>query len=412
MKIFMLCNVKLPIIAEVYGEKNCVFGGWLDEVSRFLSRDNELTICYMNDKNSYIKDKKNTFVGFTESKAEDTLNRVLNENVFDLFHIWGTEYQHSAICVSILDNKRLLNKCVVSIQGLTSVYAKHYIEGIPSNYLKRKTIRDLIFGNDIIKGLQEFRCNGVSEEKLLKKVKHVIGRTNWDKSCISKINQNAVYHFCNENLRKCFYDKSKHWDLSNFNRHTVFVSQCTYPVKGFHYLLKAMPMVLKKYPDAKIITTGNDFINVSNLRKKLSGSYHRYLTDLAERYRLNDKIVFRGRLTAEQMREQYLKAHVFVCPSTIENSPNSVGEAMISGCPVVASYVGGTMDMIKDGEEGYLYQTSSTEMLAYYICKVFEDDEKTVMMSEKARKKAEMTHDMDVNNSTLISIYKDITDNF
>ena len=61
--------------------------------------------------------------------------------------------------------------------------------------------------------------------------------------------------------------------------------------------------------------------------------------------------------------------------STIENSPNSVGEAMLLGCPVVSSCVGGVPDMLEHGREGFLYQASVPYMLAWYVKRVFGDDE-------------------------------------
>ena len=169
-----------------------------------------------------------------------------------------------------------------------------------------------------------------------------------------------------------------------------------------------MPLILAKYPNAKIITTGDDFIGK---RKLFQNSYRRYLLNLVESFDLKDKIVFKGMLSAEQMKAEYLSANVFVCPSTIENSPNSVGEAMITGCPVVASYVGGVMDMLCHNQEGYLYQSTSSEMLAYYICKVFSDLDKTNMISKNARKRAKKNHNRDENNRNLLSIYLEVLEN-
>lgn len=410
MKLFVLCNVEIPLVAETNGRHGSVFGGWLDDVSRFLSHDNELTICYMNDRNTYIVDGKNTYAGFVESEFEAVFLKLLENNDYDIFHIWGTEYNHSYICVSILERKNLLHRCVVSIQGLVSVYAYHYGEGIPSEYFKRRFLKEWIRGNEIKNGIADYTAQGKREIELLGRVKYVIGRTSWDKGCLQDINPKAIYFKCNENMRPCFYDETLTWDYVRINKHTIFVSQCSYPIKGFHFLLRAMPKILEKYPDAKIITTGNDFL--SGKKKGYStGSYRAYIIDLVEKNNLRDKISFRGILSAEEMKELYLTANVFVCPSTIENSPNSVGEAMIMGCPVVASYVGGIMDMLCHNEEGYLYQTTSSEMLAYYICKVFSDLEKTNMISKNARTRAKVTHNRDVNNRNLLSIYQEILEN-
>ena len=69
------------------------------------------------------------------------------------------------------------------------------------------------------------------------------------------------------------------------------------------------------------------------------------------------------------MKERFLKSNVFVSPSTIENSPNSLGEAMLLGIPCISSDVGGVKNLLKHEEEGYVYQTDAPYMLAYYVKK-------------------------------------------
>ena len=83
---------------------------------------------------------------------------------------------------------------------------------------------------------------------------------------------------------------------------------------------------------------------------------------------------FKGALTATQMKEEYLKSNVFVMPSSIENSPNSLGEAMSLGVPIVASYVGGIPDMVEHKKSAFLYDFTEIHMLAHYICSIFADD--------------------------------------
>ena len=108
------------------------------------------------------------------------------------------------------------------------------------------------------------------------------------------------------------------------------------------------------------------------------------------------------------MAERYSKSHVFVCPSAIENSPNSVGEAQLIGTPVVASYVGGTMDMVEHNYSGLLYRYEETSMLAYNICKLFENSKICERLSKNGKTEAQKRHDKQINASTLYNIYKSI----
>ena len=106
------------------------------------------------------------------------------------------------------------------------------------------------------------------------------------------------------------------------------------------------------------------------------------------------------------MRERYLKANVFVSPSLIENSSNSIGEAMLLGCPVVSSLVGGVNDFISDGVEGLLYQPSASYMLAHKIEQIFENNELVSKLSINARNRAQLLFNQKKNLQDLIKAYE------
>ena len=111
------------------------------------------------------------------------------------------------------------------------------------------------------------------------------------------------------------------------------------------------------------------------------------------------------------MHNQYLKSHIFVCPSSIENSPNSLGEAQILGVPCIASYVGGTPDMVTHKETGFLYRFEEFEMLAQYMKFIFQNNKVIDDLSINEIKKASLRHDRDTNCDNLIKIYSDILKN-
>lgn len=408
MNILWVCNIEIPVISDMVSGKRHYFGGWLDDMSRRLLKDHSLTVAYMGNENGFGQEGNLKYFCFREEDATETFRKILSDNSYDLIHIWGTEYRHSLDIVQLLKASNSIDKCVVSIQGLAFACARHYTDGLPLNIVYGKGVADWILFSSVNKRRKQFEARSRYEKELISSVKNVIGRTDWDRACVTAINPNIQYYKCNESLRDSFY--SAEWDYDKCDKHTIFVSQCSYPIKGFHYLLQAMPVILNRYPDARIVVTGRDVADSSFGNLIRNSRYDTYLKTLILTNGLKDKVIFKGALSENEMLEEYLKANVFVSPSTIENSSNSIGEAMLVGCPVIASYVGGTPSTVKDGDEGFLYQAGSTEMLANRIIRVFDAKEQINDICERARQTALKRHDREKNYASLMEIYSSIVE--
>ncbi|QRN85475.1 glycosyltransferase family 4 protein [Clostridia bacterium] len=418
MKILWLTNIPLPEASLLLNEIPSPFGGWLINASRDLSDQNdiELSIAFpRNDNNDLqiLKGKKINYYSFPKVDNEDTpslegslrLKMILDKVKPSIVHIFGTEYAHSLAMVNACNDKGI--ETVISIQGLVSIIAKHYMACLPDRIQKRFTFRDFIRQDNLKQQQKKFSVRGKSEIEAIQKVNHVIGRTTWDKACVTQINSKVQYHFCNETLRDEFY---KHiWDIDKCERFSIFLSQVSYPIKGLHFMLQAMPLILKRFPNTKLYIAGHNITKSDTLKEKLKKtSYAKYITELIKKYNLMKNVVFTGLLNEKKMCERYLKSNVFVCPSSIENSPNSLGEAMILGVPCVASDVGGVADMLKHKEEGFVYQSDAPYMLAYYVCELFQNENLALNFSRKASDHALETHDREKNTKRLIEIYRNI----
>ena len=417
MNVLWLTNVALPEASLLMNEKPTPFGGWFASASVALANEDniELSIAFpkkgLNDV-VILKSRRIIFYAFSPVKEKDVrlnkqniwLEKILDSVRPDIVHIFGTEYAHTLMMVNACQKERV----VISIQGLTSVISMHYLAGIPVRIQNRFTIRDFIKQDNLRQQQSKFIKRGVFEIKALRKVKYIIGRTTWDRACTSQINPDAQYYFCNESLRDEFYKYT--WDIEKCEKYSIFVSQGLYPIKGLHFMLEAMPLILKHFPDAKLYVGGQNITKSDTLKDKLKiSSYGKYIKELVERYNLQKSVVFTGILDEKQMCERYLHSHVFVCPSSIENSPNSLSEAMILGVPCVASDVGGVADLLKHREEGFVYQADAPYMLAYYICEIFKNEDIALNFSKNAKKHATQTHKAELNLQALLEIYKSIT---
>ncbi|OZT78639.1 glycosyltransferase family 4 protein [Salinicoccus roseus] len=418
MKILWLTNIPLPEASYLINEKPIPTGGWLINASKDLSDKGNIDLSIVfpglhSKKVDLFKGKNINYYRFpaihmTNRKSIEQnkyLEKILKNSKPDIVHIFGTEYAHSLAMVNIC--KKLGIKTIISIQGLVSIYAKHFTANLPIRIQKNFTLRDFIKQDNILQQQKKFFKKGELEIEAIQKVDHIIGRTTWDRACTYQINSAANYHHCNETLRDEFYNHK--WSLDECEEHSIFISQAAYPIKGLHYVLEALPLILKRFPNTKLYVAGIDITSSTTLKSKLKkSSYAKYIGELIDKYKLKKHIVFTGSLDEKEMCKQYLRSNVFVSPSSIENSPNSLGEAMILGVPSIASDVGGVSDLLEHKEEGFIYQADAPYMLAYYVGEIFKNKELALRYSRKAREHALKTHNKGINTNKLVEIYKSI----
>lgn len=396
-------------------------GGWMVGALDYLIQKNEyeISIAYPNGTDMVNRSKVKYYsfnYDMNRAKCNHMLIEQLQSIIYkvnpDIIHIWGTEYLHSYAAVSAAEKLGMVDKTIINIQGLVSVCAQHYAPNIEYKYKVSRTIIDFVFKGSINQQVTIFKKRGYWEKETIKKAKHVIGRTEWDRACTRQISQDINYHFCNEILRDVFYDGSL-WNSNDCKKHSIFISQATYPIKGLHYILKALIIILREYPDTVLYIAGeNIFQKKCRVRfidsYMLMNTYERYLYNIVKKNNLMEHITFLGALSAEKMKEQYLQANVFVSASTIENESNSISEAKILGVPVVSSFVGGVTDRIMHKVDGFVYPMDEPYMLAHYVMKIFSDDELASKVSVKAHESAVVTLSKEINGKALIEIYRTV----
>lgn len=412
LRVLWITNVSLPEGSELRGMAPTPFGGWLDGAARTLAQRVDLSVASLASRSATPEPVQGERITHYEFSADwdptstgSGLEHILTKVDPHIVHIFGTEYAHSRRATELC--KKHGHPYVISIQGLVSYLAIHYTSGIPASVQHRFTLRDLLRRDNIRLAQAAMQKRGVDETAALRSATHVIGRTTWDEACATQINPSITYHKCNEILRSSFYDAT--WDLDTCERYSIFVSQGSYPIKGLHFMLEAMPIIRSRFPDAHIYIAGPDVTRGHSRRGRLKvTSYGKYIRELIRDFDLENHVTFTGLLDEDAMRSRYLRSHVFALTSTIENSPNSLGESMLLGVPCVAAAVGGVMDMARPDVDALLFQGDAPYMLAHQVCRVFSDDSLALRLSFNARSTASATHDPDLNTETLLAIYQSI----
>lgn len=375
-------NCKLGIIVYSYGkqfEEYCIDG-----------------ITY------YMTPTKN--ISKTDSKQVGYCREAIKRFEPDIIHIHGTEYSLAkAVCMA---NEGKV-KTLANIQGLAGPYTK-YADGGLSLWDKwtNITLLDFYRGTFLLNAKRRFRHRTECENYVITHITDIVGRTQWDHDHAVTVNPNIHYHFMNETLRDSFYEDPV-WSYNNCNKHSIFVSNSGSPLKGAHQVLKALPIILKQFPDTVANFCGSSVMSNDIKTLLRFQGYHLYLRRLVKRLGLQKHVNFLGSLSEQQMKHAFLDANVYVMPSAIENSPNSLCEAQILGVPVVSSYCGGTPTLVEDGKTGYLYRFEEVEMLAQRIIEIFKNNY-SIELSIQEIMIASKRHDKDTNAMQLIDIYKSI----
>ena len=414
----------LPAYAKAHGYNFSVREGWLTGcLSRIMSekKDDEkitLGVCFpANDEavsSSEVIDGI-TYYGFKEDLShpeiydgtvENRFHIILDDFKPDIVHIFGTEFPHSLAMIRAFGAP---DKVLLGIQGVCAAIANEYMAGLPLEVQRSATFRDRLREDSLMQQQEKFRIRAEHEREAVLLAGNVSGRTSFDRQQILSINPKVRYFAVNETMRPCFYMGK--WGEKRSEAHSIFLSQGDYPLKGFHFMLKAMPAILEKYPDAHLYVAGNNIIGRGESKYPYfmrASAYGKYLKSLISKGRLKKKVTMLGMLDDAGMKEQLLKCSVFVCPSVIENSPNSLAEAMLLGVPVVASRTGGIPDMVQHGKDGVLFETGNAEALAKSILQLWDEPVIAAVYGDNASAHARITHNADTNYRQLMEAYRTI----
>ena len=115
-----------------------------------------------------------------------------------------------------------------------------------------------------------------------------------------------------------------------------------------------------------------------------------------------------GPLQEKELVNELLEADVFIHPSHIDNSPNSVCEAMILGMPVIATFAGGIPSIVENKKEGLLVQDGDPYALAGAIRELKENRDYANQLGSNARAKALTRHNPKRIITNLMNIYSSV----
>ena len=152
------------------------------------------------------------------------------------------------------------------------------------------------------------------------------------------------------------------------------IANFNFEIKGHVYFLGAAKKILEEVPEVKFILVGD-------------GPLRPRYEEVARGLRIDGSVFFLGKRT--DVPNIISNLNVSVLSSTSEGLSNVILESMAVGKPVVATNVGGSKEMIKDGITGYLVPPADPQSMANAILDLLRNPEKAVAMGEMGRKEVE-----------------------
>ncbi len=149
---------------------------------------------------------------------------------------------------------------------------------------------------------------------------------------------------------------------------TVFFAGRLEERKGIHYLIDAIPLVLRKNPNVRFLVLGADTNTGPGKTSVLAALKRRLAENGAE-----SAVQFISHVPLDQMPAHYRSADICIVPSLYENAPYTVLEAQATGKPVIGTSAGGSKEYISDGITGYVVPPRNAEAIAEKINILVED---------------------------------------
>lgn len=414
MRVLWTVNLIPAAPAESLGLRAEVLGGWVEAMAAELRKDDGVALaiaCKTEREEPFQIDiggicyySLNYTPGADKGGPRKRCEEIIRDFEPDLIHIEGTEFPHAGVMMEAGEKAGI--PAAVSLQGILNGQYDHQCGHLPIDDMMWRPKTAVSAWLLHLRKTRWYRPRMKPERELLSKARYFLGRTTWDRAHAYFLNPQARYFHCDRNLREPFYHTQ--WAPETMERHSIYVGSGYYALKGLHFAVRAVALLCREYPDIRLYVAGEPPYSEKDRRPLVKRGYGLYLKGLIRELGVEKRIVFTGPLQADEVAERLARVNAYVLCSVGENSPNTLGEAMMVGTPCVASYVGGAPDMVADGEEALVYRDDDPVMLAWCVKRIFDSDELAESLSKNARARASKTHDPQKNAAALYRAYQDI----
>ncbi|MCE5990326.1 glycosyltransferase [Pseudomonas sp. LM20] len=164
--------------------------------------------------------------------------------------------------------------------------------------------------------------------------------------------------------------------------------------KGQLLLLEATRILAARSIDCELVLAGD-------------GEMRGQIEALIARHGLQQQVRITGWISSAQVREEILAARALVLPSFAEGLPVVIMEAMALRRPVLTTYVAGIPELVRPGENGWLFPAGAVDELAVAMAECLAQPAEVLQrMGEAARQRVLQRHDIDTEAARLAGYFK------
>jgi glycosyltransferase involved in cell wall biosynthesis len=298
--------------------------------------------------------------------CQSALEHLLKQEQFDIVHVHGTE----SVWVQLAANLRLPK--VLSIQGILTDCANGFWSGLARS--------DVGWSPRLWIRRHEMQQRARRERQFLPEYPHVFCRGEYAQRFVSNVAPRSKLVEDGRILRPPFYSRAA-WVPTRRQHPIIFSTLSAQPYKGVHHVLRSLSR-----PELRDVT-----LRVAGIGER--SEYGRILARIARRLGVTEQVRLMGNLNANQVCEELLSADLYLHPSTQENTPNGLAEAMALGLPCLVSCSGGSAGYIRDGISGVTFNPFNSADVADALTRVLTDPSLAYRLGSAARVEALARHD-------------------
>jgi glycosyltransferase involved in cell wall biosynthesis len=164
------------------------------------------------------------------------------------------------------------------------------------------------------------------------------------------------------------------------------------PVKNISFLIQSFSNALKRLSELKLVLVGD-----GNEKSKLQ--------QMTMSLKINNNVTFAGSQKTDRVIEYYNKADIFVLPSSYDNFPNVILEAMACELPIIATNVGGVPDQMKHNENGFIVKSNCMNEMVDAILTLGRQPDLRKMMGKKNRSEIIEKYSWQRSTFQLVDLY-------